>query len=254
MGMQDFGNHGFKGCMTRYFTRFLRPVALLASVTCLLFQVSCAKADYGTDVSAPQQDPGVSGGGLAIGTLRSRDGVRFIQLDDRSAGYVTDPEMVREIPDGTRVFLEYRSSLSVFPDFCTESLEVLWATPIEVGSVSDEGSGYYDSSPGYGDPLDVLTDWMTSLEDGFLTVHYSIPASGKVQHSFTLARGVSPLDFFLLQDAHGDAGTSVTEGLVCFPVTDLLPDTEGETVTLSLYFTDTQHKLTSLTIDYRNPK
>ena len=47
---------------------------------------------------------------------------------------------------------------------------------------------------------------------------------------------------------------ALTDGLVCFPVEDLLPDTGGRTVSLSLYYLNLDQTLSKLTVDYRSPK
>ena len=186
----------------------------------------------------------------AIGTLRTRDGQRYIQLDAVSAGLVVNPDVVADIPDETRVFLQYRCVLysAILPEFCSDAILVEWATPLDTGEIR------YDMSAYEGDPLAVNLDWMTSLEDGFLTLHYSIPSKGKASHGFSLYPGATPYEFRLVHDANGDTEGDLTDGLVCFRIGALLPDTGGKTVTLSLTYLYLDHTWKTLTVDYRTPK
>lgn len=182
---------------------------------------------------------------LAVATLRSQDGIRYFQLDAVSIGYIVNPEEVADVADGTRVFLMYKSYWADDkPSFCTESVWVDWVLPLDVGTV---GTGTATPS----DPVDIVLDWVSSLEDGFLTLHYVIPASGNVKHGFTLYKTDDPARFVLVHDAKGETEGSLTDGIVCFPVEDLLPDMGGETVTLSLTYLNLQNTLTTLTVDYR---
>lgn len=229
--------------LKKCFVRFQTGLLVLS-----LLVFSCAK--MGVDESG--FDPMYSKDGrsqLAIATLRTQEGVRILRLDPVSVGYILNPEDVEGLPDGTRVFLQYQSYSSDLPSFCTESVYIEWFSPVDTGTVSLTPAASFSC-----DPVDILTDWMTSLEDDFLTIHYLAPSSGKVRHTFTLAPGVTPEEFILAHDAHGDTEAEATEGLVCFPVGDLLPDTGGETVTLTLTYYSLEKKQKHLSVEYRSPE
>ena len=199
-------------------------------------------------VDGPYQDPkGSADKTLAIGTFRIQDGVPAVRIDAETLSYVVNPDSVSELADCTRIMLEYVPVNRPFPDFCTEAVHVEWASALEVGDIR------FDMQASPGDPVDIVTDWMTSLEDGFLTLHYRVYASGNVQHTFSLYPTASPYGFRLVHEAHGDQGGDLTEGIICFPVGDLLPDTGGETVTLSLDYLNLPNTSGRLTVDYRNP-
>ena len=175
--------------------------------------------------------------------------MRFIRLDGVSASQVVNPAEIKDIPDGTRVFLQFRYVIANnVPAFCTDAILVEWASPLDVGMVC------YDMRAYDGDPIDILTDWMTSLEDGFLTLHYSITASGNEKHDFSLYPGVESDTYRLVHDAHGDFKGTQTDGLVCFDLAGLLPDTEGETVKLNLDYIDLNNTKKRLTVEYQSPK
>ena len=246
------------GCMRQNYMRYIRWAALMV-VLVLLSACTVDKAetlpadnwsyaDYGT-----QHD-------LAIGTVRSQNGVRFIRLDEKSCSQVMNPQEIADIPDGTRVFLQYRYVVAAnLADFCTEAILVEWASPLDVGdgsllSFEECFSTESVDAGNYSDPVDLITDWITSLEDGFLTLHYMIPQSGNKKHHFALYHSMyEKYTYYLVHNADGDKGT-VSDGIVCFNVSNLLPDTDGETVKLSLVYIDLNNTEKRLTVDYCSPK
>ena len=219
----------------------------------LVLLSACAKeGDYSPffpDDPYGASDPERGTQDLAIGTVLSRDGVRYIRLDEKSRSQVMNPREIADIQDGTRVFLQYRYVVtSAIADFCTDAILVEWASPLDMGEIR------YDMQARSGDPVDILTDWITCLEDGFLTLHYSIRASGSVKHGFSLYPGVDPHTYRLVHDANGDTKGSQTDGIVCFDVSALLPETGEEAVTLSLDYIDLNNTEKRLTVEYRSPK
>lgn len=220
----------------------------------LLALSGCAK-DYAPD----HDDPSFDQEGLSkkttmvIGTFRIMEDARTVRIDESTLAYVTNPDQVSDLADGTRIFLEYASVEKEFPDFCTEAIYVLWASALDEGKRSmltfEEcfSAGSFQNT----DPMDILQDWMTSLEDGFLTLHYSIPASGSKEHSFILYRSWERGNhFFLVHDSQGDTGTELTDGLVCFPIANLWADEEGKK-TLTLTYINLEKTQTTLTFDDR---
>jgi len=228
-------------------------------LTCLLpvlFLVSCSKADVFIDPSDYRKgdyisysSPDGQEADQAVGTLRSHDGVRYITLTSNSFAMILNPEMVKDIPDGTRVYVQYRTSPGSLTSFFTEAVTVEWATPLDVGSVSDKVMDTA-SKTAYGDPVDIVSDWVTSLEDGFITLHYTVESSGNVMHSFTLYKGESPYEFYLRHDAGGDKGGSPTDGIVCFPVEGLLPETEGKTEKVCVNYLNLKKNQEILAFEY----
>jgi hypothetical protein len=241
--MQDFWKEGFIVCMKQFLKHIGWAVAMV-----LLLLTACAKYDYAVDPQRGMYEKG-SEEGQAIGTVRSQDGVRFIRLDGVSASMVVNPTEIKDIPDGTRVYLQFRYVVAeTVADFCADAILVEWASPLEVGEIR------YDMMAKACDPVHISSDWMTSLEDGFLTLHYTIQASGSVKHDFSLYPGVEPHTYRLVHDAHGDSKGDMTDGLVCFDVSGLLPETGEERVELSLEYIDLQNTNKRLTVEYQSPK
>ena len=246
------------GCMKHMMT-YLRW-AWVALVALLL--VGCAKAaDNMADYERFPESGMSVGEGLAIGTLRSQDGVRYIRLDEKTCSQVVNPESVADIKDGTRVFLEFRYVVvSQLASCYTDAILVEWASPIDQGSMYlfnfEEAFGEESiRSATYTDPMDIVTDWMTSLEDGFLTLHYMIPTSGEKKHKFALYQSLYNYnDFYLVHNADGDTKGSVTDGIVCFDMAGILSKAEGKTVELSFVYIDLNHTEKRLTVEYCSPK
>ena len=236
--------------MRQEFTHYIRWAAVMVV---LVFFAGCSKAQYDfmpeNEKGYAYLDPQSGTDDLAIGTVRSRDGVRFIRLDEKSCSQVMNPKEIADIPAGTRELLQYRYVVAAsIADFCTDAILVEWASPLDMGEIR------YEMHAIDGDPVDILMDWITSLEDGFLTLHYTIQASGNVKHGFSLYPSVEPDTYRLVHDAHRDIRGTQTDGIVCFDVSGLLPDTEGKTVTLHLDYIDLNNTKKRLTVEYQSPK
>ena len=103
-----------------------------------------------------------------------------------------------------------------------------WAEPIEEGQVTGDLG------------LDVIDDWMTSAEDGFLTIHYNTWWGLKpVQHHFYVITGTDPADPYTLvlaQKSGGDKTETEGDALICFDINSL-PDTGDDYKKLTLKWT-----------------
>ena len=249
------------GCMKHMMKHMHRACVALAAV---LTAVGCAK--YMDNVPLDPFDSGKytledSEQSLAIGTLGSKDGDRYVKLSESTCSKVMNPDAVEDIKDGTRVFLEFRYVVaSLWSSSYTDAILVEWASPIDEGDVSllnfeESFSAEATKSAKYSDPMDIVTDWMTCLEDGFLTLHYMIPTSGEKKHKFALYHSMYKHDeYYLIHNADGDTKGSVTDGIVCFNVAAMLPKTEGKTVELSFVYIDLNHTEKRLTVEYCSPK
>jgi hypothetical protein len=196
-----------------------------------------------------------SGTMLATGTYRIQEGAPTIRIDTETLAYVVNPDPLSGVADCTRIMLEYTPVNREHPDFCTESAYLQWVSVLDEGVVSlvTFEENYSTDAFGRTDPVIILQDWITSLEDGFLTLHYTIAASGEKKHFFSLQRSWEPGSvFYLVHDAQGDPGTRLMEGIVCFRIGNLTPGEDGK-ITLSLKYLNENKTLTTLTFDYPNP-
>lgn len=106
---------------------------------------------------------------------------------------------------------------------------VRWCEELAKGSVKTGGES---SSPDGG--IDILDDWMTSLEDAFLTIHYSTfwgDQDGTQEYLLFLEK-TGEAEFRLRH--YWDSGENPQKGdaLVYFDLNDCLPRTEGMDITL----------------------
>ena len=159
---------------------------------------------------------------------------------------------VKQLPDGT-VFFQVDEDLRICPTrydtpftglkrlACrlqvTGSLlengcypgTVLWSEELERGEISYA----LDALPD--DGLDLLDDWMTSVEDGFLTLHYSTWwGKGTIPHLVLLSPGNpgDPYELHLLHYRNGDEALEEADALIYFDLDGALPSTDGATLTL----------------------
>lgn len=111
-----------------------------------------------------------------------------------------------------------------------------------------------DNDNEYGnDPVEIVSDWVTIAEDGYLTLRFRTMWSQLgITHYVNLIPTNNPENPYEVQfkhDANGDVSGRVGDGLVAFRL-DQLPDTEGETVKLKLIW-DSFHGEKSMEFDYR---
>lgn len=103
------------------------------------------------------------------------------------------------------------------------------------------------------DPVEIVSDWVTIAEDGYLTLRFRTMWSQLgITHYVNLIPTNNPENPYEVQfkhDANGDVSGRVGDGLVAFRL-DQLPDTEGETVKLKLIW-DSFNGEKSMEFDYR---
>lgn len=120
--------------------------------------------------------------------------------------------------------------------------KITWMEKLEKGKT--ELPVYGDSSGGTGkdgasspDPrtsgLEVLDDWLTTVQDGFFTLHYSAWwGDGTVPHNVVLVPGEEPFELNLRHFSNGDTPLKQADALIYFDLQDLLPRTEGNELTI----------------------
>lgn len=163
------------------------------------------------------------------------DNTCYLQLDDNTT---LRPVNLSKSPFGTkevRALVNY-SQTDDAPGNYSQSVHVNWIDSIRtkntVLSADSENDKLYGS-----DPIEILRDWVTIAEDGYLTLRFSTSwgFAGKI-HYVNLLRGVNPENPYELElrhNANGDTGERMGDGLIAFSLKDL-PDTGGKTVKLKL--------------------
>lgn len=218
--------------MSKLLKIFLAALAL-GAVSCSTYESDALRhgeAILGADAESPMEHNPKSFSAIVTVKKSARDTVYF-QLNDSTTLYPQNYQASYTRME--RLFCQlqgYSDPIGSFDHFCM----VLWAEPLDQGTVTPGEEPRWSSVT---DALDIYDDWMTSVEDGYLTVHYNTfwGRSG-VQHSFRLLMSTDPANPYslvLLQDSHGDSREDEADGLVCFDI-NALPDTGGEYIPLSL--------------------
>lgn len=208
--------------MKRYL--YILLLALLAS--------SCMKADMDNWIDGAPIDDNATGEYMAILTVKKTptDSVYF-QLNDSTTIYAANYQ--NNYSRMERVYCDITVTNKKVGRF-NYTGTINWLEPLDEGKVTS------DSTVPGSDGLDILNDWMTGVEDGYLTLHYSTWwGSNPVQHDFYLVTGVNPSDPYeveLRQNANGDKKAEEGDSLVCFDINSL-PDTGGQYKTLTLKWT-----------------
>jgi len=203
---------------------------LVPWLAALLLAASCSKADFEMAQGDTIYEDGKAY--TAIVTIKkSPSDTVYLQLNDSVTVYPTNWQdgytrmervicqaEVREQPTGS------------FPYTCY----IHWLEPLDKGTVTA------DASVAGSDGVDIEEDWMTGVEDGYLTLHYTAWwGLNPVQHSFYLVTGTNPADPYeveLRHNANGDMKDQSGDSLVCFDINSL-PDTGGSYKTMTLKWT-----------------
>ena len=78
------------------------------------------------------------------------------------------------------------------------------------------------------DGLDIIDDWMTSVEDGYLTIHYDAWwGNGAEPHLLLVKPSVNEYELTVVHQMNGDEPLEKADALVYFDINELLPNTAG---------------------------
>lgn len=156
----------------------------------------------------------------------------YIQLDDSTTLFPTN---IVKSPYGNK---EIRALINFSQENSTKrnqtyDVHVNWIDTIRTKPM-DISLGKENNITAYGnDPLEIINDWTTIVEDGYLTLRFcTYFGMGKI-HYLRLVKGDSPFEVVLYHDADNDCHGQMAEGLIAFRLNDL-PDTGEETVDLTL--------------------
>ena len=85
------------------------------------------------------------------------------------------------------------------------------------------------------DPIEIVNDWSTVCEDGYLTLRFRTYFNPGKVHVLNLVPGAEPFDVYLYHDAKGDLNGQVSDGIIAFRL-DRLPKTDKDVVMLTLHW------------------
>ena len=169
----------------------------------------------------------------------------FMQLDDSTAIW---PVNLRQSPFGNkevRALINFRKPTE--EEISKSGLDgnnkylvfVNWIDSILTKPMMESMGSAEENLRKYGsDPLEVVDDWVTLVEDGYLTLRLRTRWGGNTKHVVNLVHRQdvnTPYYFTLYQDAKGDTHGQMGDALVAFKLADhVIPrqNIEGETLTL----------------------
>ena len=159
----------------------------------------------------------------------------YLQLDENTTLY---PVNMQGSPYGdkeVRALINFHEVGSQHANY-TKNVYVNWIDSIRTKSTVPSLGAENDEKYG-NDPVEIVDDWMTISEDGYLTLRFRTITSGTGRtHYVNLLTQVDPYDPYVVEfrhDANGDVQGLYADGLVAFRL-DQLPDTNGKTVKLTL--------------------
>ena len=205
-----------------------KPLLLAGGLLCslLLFQ-SCLKDDSPEYGYWPN----------ALVTVKTvGDNAVYLQLDDKTTllpvNLTKHPFDSKEV----RALVNYKE-VDEPSGIYNKAVHVNWIDSIRtkptVPNLGEENDTAYGN-----DPVEIINDWVTLVEDGYLTLRFRTRWGGdrgKI-HYVNLVESSDPEKPYEVEfrhDASGDIYGTMGDALVAFKL-DRLPDTEGETVKLKL--------------------
>ena len=206
------------------FNKLLASVAVLASV--MIFQ-SCLDDDDNDYYRYALPN--------ALVTVKPvADNSFFMQLDDSTTLL---PVNMKNSPYGEK---EVRALVNFDPvnessGEYDKAVHINWIDSILTKPIAPDLGEENDKIYGT-DPVEIVNDWVTLAEDGYLTLRFRTVWGGSQKHFVNLLLGQNPDNPYEVEfrhNAYGDTYGKTDDGLVAFKL-DELPDTEGKTVKLKL--------------------
>jgi hypothetical protein len=173
----------------------------------------------------------------ALVTLKSTsNGLFYMQLDDSTVliptNYNSSPYQNKELRALVNYTISNKESQSQSGHYA-KSVYVNWIDTIRTKDMApnlgDKNATVYGTAP-----LEIVNDWTTIVEDGYLTLRFRTYFGGQAAHTLNLVKTSNPYEVELYHNANGDTSQGVVrDGIIAFRL-DQLPDTEGKTVDLTV--------------------
>jgi len=199
----------------------------IVGVVALMMLPSCTNDDDSPELLRPT---------ALVTVCPNADGSFIMQLDNATQ---LVPTNLKTSPFGTkevRALVNYTETNVSPQDKKVRNVEVNWLDSIRT-KLPVETLGKQDEIKYGNDPVEIVQDWVTVAEDGYLTLRFSTLWGNRgIAHKVNLLTGGNPENPYEVEfrhDACGDAGSWRSDALVAFDL-GKLPDTGGRTVKLTL--------------------
>lgn len=185
----------------------------------------------------------------AIVTVKhTPEGIFYLQLDDETT---VKPSNLEKSPFGDKqvraltnmTLSDEKPSSEGSSIVFDKSAEITWIDSVRTKAIVPSYGSESEDDIKYGDdPIDIIGNWVTVLEDGYLTLAFcAIWGNPAYVHAVNLVSGVDPEDPYTLEFKHDAMGDSYyingirATGIVAFDLSSL-PPTNGETVDLKIKY------------------
>ena len=166
---------------------------------------------------------------------QSADNTPYLQLDDsttlRPVNMASSPFGEKEVRALANIELADEAPQEYDKAVFINWIDSILTKPI-AGDLGDKNDEVYGT-----DPVDMINDWVTIAEDGYLTLRFRTMWGNRSQAHFVnllMSKDAeNPYEVEFRHNAFGDVYGEPADGLVAFNL-DSLPDTEGKTVKLKL--------------------
>lgn len=205
---------------------FKSSLPMVVAVVCAASLQSCLDDDGGYYGSLPN----------ALVTVKTdADNTLYLQLDEETTllpvNLTTSPFGGKEV----RALVNYEEVENTDRKY-SKSVRVNWIDSILTKPIAADLGEENDKVYGT-DPVEIVNDWVTIAEDGYLTLRFrTLWGDRLTAHYVNLLVSPNPENPYEVEfrhNANGDTYGEVQDALVAFKL-DGLPDTKGETVKLKL--------------------
>ncbi|GHV13793.1 hypothetical protein FACS1894169_01530 [Bacteroidia bacterium] len=159
----------------------------------------------------------------------------FLQLDDKTTLLPTN---MTSSPFGSkevRALVNYKEVDKPSEGY-SKAVHINWIDSLLTKAIAPDLGAENDEIYGT-DPVEIVNDWVTIAEDGYLTLRFrTIFGNTNKAHFVNLLASTDPTKPYEVEfrhNAYGDIHGREVDGLVAFNLSSL-PDTEGKTVKLKL--------------------
>ncbi len=207
----------------------LNKTFLGLALTATLFQ-SCSNDDEKIDCTLFYPN-------ALVTVKQSTDKTVYLQLDDKTTLYPTN--LKSSIFGGKEMrALTNFTVMDENKNGFDKTVHINWIDSILTKpAVSTLGTEEEDKKKYGSDAVEIVKDWVTIAEDGYLTLRFrTVWGTSRTTHYVNLITGVNsenPYEIEFRHNAQGDTSGQPGDALVAFNLNNL-PDTEGKTVKLKL--------------------
>lgn len=187
----------------------------VVGVVVLMMLPSCINDDDSSELLRPT---------ALVTVCPNADGSFIMQLDDETR---LVPTNLKSSPFGTkevRALVNYTETNVSPQDKKTRNVEVNWLDSIRT-KLPVETLGEQDAVRFGNDPVEIVQDWVTVAEDGYLTLRIrALWSSPHATHILNLVTGTNPKDPYELElrhDAKGDKNGRWGDALIAFNLNKL---------------------------------